>query len=179
MAVGQLGPLGKKLPWPNEVMCIIEGYLWRPTPLCMAVGDVIKEMGEHEISCHCACQEVDHRLVLHFSLDCKKVVVREMACRMKLLEVRFLDPGLPQEDAFDILYGFKPDYRDVHYMVDVNDPEAMEAYFARIGRPRFALAQSWYEISQCGLYDMASLRHAGTFWPDEETAHGPCSHPGF
>jgi hypothetical protein len=148
-----LGPLGKKLPWPNEVMCIIEGYLRRPTPLCMAVGDVIKEMSAEDVTCHCDCHE-EYRFAINL-YDDRQALVRDVACRRGLLHARSLDPGLNQQRLDDMIHHFNVDIRDVTYLADVKDVDFME-------ESPDLVARTWEEVGQ--VVHMATLRHFTTFW---------------
>ena len=154
MAVGQLGPLGKRLPWPNEVMCIIEGYLRRPTPLCMAVGEVIREMRAEDVTCHCDCQNCTYRFELEL-WDNTTVLVNDRACRRGLLHTRSLDPGLEQQQLDDMLHYFEVSSRDVAYVADVKDVAFMEEF------PDLT-ARTWEEVGQ--VVHMATLRHFATYW---------------
>jgi len=141
----------------------------------MAVGDVIKEMGEQEISCHCECQELEYRFLIHVALDCKTVLVKDVGCRKQLLEVRSLDLGLSRQMRRDMLRHFEVDYRDVTYKADVNNVEETEALVDQLEtltdqlddqhRPSQRLwyvASTWDEVRQ--WVDLATLRHVATYW---------------
>ncbi len=149
-----MGPLGKRLPWPNEVMCIIESYLRRPTPLCMAVGDVIKEMSAEDVTCHCGCQDRTYRFDIHYRFD-QTALVRDVACRMALLHARSLDPGLEQQQLDDMIHHFNVDIRDVTYPADVKDVDFME-------ESPDLVARTWEEVGQ--VVHMATLRHFTAAW---------------
>ena len=81
---------------------IIREFLVRPTPLCAAVGPVIKQIGRSEFSCHCPCHS-DTRKVLIDIYGRNARVTECGRCRMRLTIIRGMDSKFPTED-FGRLY---------------------------------------------------------------------------
>jgi hypothetical protein len=149
-----LARLGRKLPWSPEVAGVIKEFARMPSPLCTAVGEVIREMSVEEVSCHCGCQDRTYRFDVQYRFD-GTAFVREVACRLGLLHARSLDHGLGQQHLDDMMHYFDVSYRNVTYVANVRDADAMEA------SPRLT-ARTWEEVGQ--VVDMATLRHFATFW---------------
>ena len=104
MTLPQLGPLGKELPWFMESKCkkdhvigrIIREFLLRPTPLCAAIGSIIKEIGRREISCHCRCQSDTQKFLI--DIYGRNARVTECGrCRRRLTMIRGMDPKFTTE----------------------------------------------------------------------------------
>ena len=126
-----------------------------PSPLCTAVGEVIREMGVRNVSCRCGCKDrTVPRFDVHYKFD-GTAHVWDMACRMGLLHARSLDPGMTQQQLDDMYEGFGVSYRNVTYVANVRDADAMEA-------AHHLTARTWEEVGQ--VVDMATLRHFATFW---------------
>ncbi len=125
-----------------------------PSPLCTAVGEVIREMSVEEVVCHCGCQDRTHRFDVQYRFD-GTALVWDKACRRGLLHARSLDPGLDQQQLHDMMHHFEVSYRDVTYVADVKDADAMEE------SPDLT-ARTWEEVGQ--VVHMATLRHFTTAW---------------
>ena len=149
-----LARLGRKLPWPDRVGDIIKEFVRMPSPLCTAVGEVIREMSVEDVSCHCGCQDRTHRFDIHYRFD-QTALVRDVACRLGLLHARSLDPGLDQQQLDDMLHYFEVSSRDVAYVADVKDVAFMEEFID-------LTARTWEEVGQ--VVHMATLRHFTTAW---------------
>ena len=149
-----LARLGRKLPWSPEVAGVVKEFVRMPSPLCTAVGEAIREMSVEDVSCHCGCQDRTHRFDIHYRFD-QTALVRDVACRVGLLHARSLDPGLDQQQLADMLHHFDVSYRDVTYVADVKDVDAMEA------SPDLT-ARTWEEVGQ--VVHMATVRHFTTAW---------------
>ena len=125
-----------------------------PSPLFTAVGEVIREMSVEDVSCHCGCQDRTHR----FDIQCRfdgTAFVRDVACHRGLLHARSLDPGLDQQQLDDMMHYFDVSFRNVAYVADVKDVDAMEEF------PDLT-ARTWEEVGQ--VVHMATVRHFATFW---------------
>ncbi len=149
-----LARLGKRLPWSDEAGGVIKEFIRIPSPLCAAVGEVIREMGTEDVACHCDCQDRTYRFDVQYNFD-GAALVRDVACRMGLLHARSLDPGLDQQQLDDMLYHFEVSSRDVAYVADVKDADAMEE------SPDLT-ARTWEEVGQ--VVHMATVRHVTTAW---------------
>ena len=125
-----------------------------PSPLCTAVGEVIREMSVEDAACHCGCQDVPWRFEIESRLN-GTALVRDVACRMALLHARSLDPGLDQQQLDDMLHYFEVSSRDVAYVADVKDVAFMEEF------PDLT-ARTWEEVGQ--VVHMATVRHFATYW---------------
>ena len=88
-----LARLGRRLPWSDEAGGIIKEFLGTPTPLCAAVGEVIREMGAEDVARHCDCQDRARRFDVQYNFDDRTALVRDVACRQGLLHARSLDPA--------------------------------------------------------------------------------------
>ena len=150
----QLARLGRRLPWTDEAGGIIKEFLRTPTPLCAAVGDVIREMGAEDVACHCDCQDRTYRFEINL-WDNRTALVSDMACRRGLLHARSLDPGLDPPLYHDMMHHFDVDLRDVTYIADVKDVDAMEEF------PDLR-ARTWEEVGQ--VVHLATVRHFATYW---------------
>ncbi len=149
-----LARLGRKLPWSDEAGGIIKEFTRMPSPLCTAVGEVIREMGTEDVACHCDCQDRTYRFDVQYRFD-GTAFVRDVACRRGLLHARSLDPGLDQQQLDDMLHYFEVSSRDVAYVADVKDVAFMEEF------PNLT-AWTWEEVGQ--VVHMATVRHFATFW---------------
>ena len=149
-----LARLGRKLPWSPEVAGVIKDFVRMPSPLCTAVGEVIREMSVEEVVCHCDCQDRTHRFDIQYRFD-GTAFVRDVACRRGLLHARSLDPGLDQQQLDDMLHHFEVSSRDVAYVADVKDVAFMEEF------PDLT-ARTWEEVGQ--VVRMATVRHFATYW---------------
>jgi len=125
-----------------------------PSPLCTAVGEAIREMSVEDVSCHCGCQDVPWRFEIENRLN-GTALVRDVACRLGLLRARSLDPGLDQQQLDDMMHHFEVSYRDVTYVADVKDVDAMEE------SPDLT-ARTWEEVGE--VVRLATVRHCATFW---------------
>ena len=151
-----LARLGRRLPWPDRAGDIIKEFVRMPSPLCTAVGEVIREMSVEDVSCHCGCQDRTHRFDIHYRFD-QTALVRDVACRLGLLHARSLDPGLDQQQLDDMIHRFDVDFRSVMYTANLKD-EAL----ARFEHGLVLTARTWEEVGQ--VVHMATLRHVATFW---------------
>ena len=156
-----MGPLGKRLSWPNEVMCIIEGYLRRPTPLCMAVGEVIREMGAEDVTCHCDCQNCMFRFELEL-WDNTTVLVNDRACRQGLLHARSLDPGLDLQEYRNMMRHLEVDFRAVMYMANLKDEDDFMSALDYAHFTPHVTARTWEEVGQ--WVHLATMRPHWTMW---------------
>ena len=145
------------MPWSDEAGGIIKGFLRVPSPLCTAVGGIIREMGVENVSCHCDCQDVPWRFEVDYLGD-GRAHVRDVACRGALLHARSLDPGLDQQQLDDIMHNFEVSLRSVTYIANVKDEAVLE--FDQDGV--VLRARTWEEVGD--VVDMATLRHIATFW---------------
>ena len=127
-----------------------------PSPLCTAVGEVIREMSVEDVSCHCGCQDRTHRFDVQYRFD-GTALVWDKACRRGLLHARSLDPGLDQQQLDDMMHHFDVDFRSVTYTANLKD-EAL----ARFEHGLVLTARTWEEVGQ--VVHMATLRHVATFW---------------
>jgi hypothetical protein len=118
------------------------------------VGEAIREMGAEDVACHCDCQNCTYRFELEL-WDNTTVLMNDRACRRGLLHARSLDPGLDQQQLDDMRHHFDVSYRDVTYVADVKDVDAMEE------SPDLT-ARTWEEVGQ--VVHMATLRHFTTAW---------------
>jgi hypothetical protein len=125
----------------------------------MAVGEVIREMGAEDVTCHCDCHE-KYRFAINL-YDDRQALVRDVACRRGLLHARSLDPGLDQQQLDDMMHHFDVSYRDVTYVADVKDVAFMEGF------PDLT-ARTWEEVGQ--VVHMATLRHFTTAWYEASRA---------
>jgi hypothetical protein len=151
-----LARLGRKLPWSPEVAGVIKEFVRMPSPLCTAVGEVIREMSVEDAACHCGCQDVPWRFEIENRLN-GTALVRDVACRLGLLHVRSLDPGLDLQRLDDMIHHFDVDFRSVMYTANLKD-EAL----ARFEHGLVLTARTWEEVGQ--VVHMATLRHVATFW---------------
>ena len=149
-----LARLGRRLPWPDRAGDIIKEFVRMPSPLCTAVGEVIREMSVEEAVCHCGCQDRTHRFDIQYRFE-GTAFVRDVACRRGLLHARSLDPGLDQQQLDDMLHYFEVSSRDVAYVADVKDVAFMEEFTD-------LMARTWEEVGQ--VVHMATLRHFATYW---------------
>jgi hypothetical protein len=149
-----LARLGRKLPWSPEVAGVIKDFVRMPSPLCTAVGEVIREMSVEEVVCHCDCQDRTHRFDIQNRFE-GTAFVWDKACRRGLLHARSLDPGLDQQQLDDMLHHFEVSSRDVAYVADVKDVAFMEEF------PDLT-ARTWEEVGQ--VVRMATVRHFATYW---------------
>jgi hypothetical protein len=150
-----LARLGKRLPWLDEAGGIIKEFLGMPSPLCAAVGEVIREMGAEDVACHCDCQDRTYRFDVQYNFDDRTALVRDVACRQGLLHARSLDPGLDPQLCHDMMHRFDVSLRDVTYIADVKDADAMEEF------PHLT-ARTWEEVGQ--VVHLATVRHFATYW---------------
>ena len=150
-----LALLGKRLPWSDEAGVVIKGFLRMPSPLCVAVGEVIRQMSVENVSCHCDCQDIPFRFYVQYRFG-RPALVRDMACRRGLLHVRSLDPGLDPQLLDDMVHHFEVDRRSVIYTANVKD-EARGRFLDGV-----ALAETLEDLGR--FVDMATLRHAMTFY---------------
>ena len=150
-----LARLGKRLPWSDEAGRIIKEFLRTPTPLCAAVGEVIRKMGVEDVACHCDRQDHTYRFDIQYRFDNTTALVRDVACRTALLHAWSLDPGLDPQLYHDMMHRFDVDIRDVTYIADVKDVDAMEEF------PNLR-ARTWAEVGQ--VVHLATVRHFATYW---------------
>ena len=112
-------------------------------------------MSVEDAVCHCGCQDRTHRFDMQYRFDEATALVRDVACRRGLLHARSLDPGLDQQQLDDMMRYFNVSSRDVAYVADVKDVDAMEA------SPDLT-ARTWEEVGQ--VVHMATVRHFPTYW---------------
>ena len=86
-----------------------------PSPLCAAVGEVIREMGAEDVACHCDCQDRTYRFDVQYNFD-GTALVRDVACRQGLLHARSLDPGLDPQLYHDMMHRLDVSLRDVTHL---------------------------------------------------------------
>ena len=119
MAILQFGRVGKKkgLPWcmehPDGIR-ILSAFLRKPTPLCVAIGPMIREIGRQELSCYCGhCHSEPMAFDIEFPqrrpTGYRRIArVREEVCSKALAEIKRLEPNTTQqqyEEAVDRYYG--------------------------------------------------------------------------
>ena len=150
-----LARLGKRMPWSDEAGGIIKEFVRVPSPLCTAVGGIIREMSVEDAVCHCGCQDRTYRFDIQYRFDQATALVRDVACRRGLLHARSLDPGLDPQLYDDMMHNFDVSFQDVTYVANVKDVDAMERF------PDLT-ARTWEEVGD--VVDMATLRHFATFW---------------
>jgi len=150
-----LARLGKRLPWSDEAGGIIKEFFRTHTPLCAAIGAVMTEMGAEDVACHCDCQDRTYRFDVQYNFDDRTALVRDVACRQGLLHARSLDPGLDPQLYHDMMHRFDVELRDVTYIADVNDVDAMEEF------PDLR-ARTWEEAGQ--VAHLATVRRVATYW---------------
>ena len=120
----------------------------------MAVGEVIREMSAEDVTCHCDCQNCTYRFELEL-WDNTTVLVNDRACRRGSLHARSLDPGLDPQLYHDMMHRFDLSLRDVTYIADVKDADAM-------GEFPHLTARTWEEVGE--VVHLATLRHFATLW---------------
>ena len=97
------------------------------TALC---GRPRRDQGDEGVSCHCECQNLTYRFEIDYNFN-GTAHVRDVACRGALLHVRSLDPGVQPQEYHDMMHHFEVDFRNVTYIADVMDVEAIEGVFTQ------------------------------------------------